>query len=160
MPRSRPRRASALSEHGGAPDMLPAGSEPRRPGVVRKSMDVLNGAVQSLRKQNTVELVETFTAEMTLVAEGLSEDQLALEQRVSELSAQQTILEEQQRAQKDASTQEIRELRARVEALEKKAEKRARQRGTVTQALRQATWIAAILGLAWVITALLRTFGG
>lgn len=149
---------SEHDQHAHEIDALSA--QPRQPGLVRKSIDALNGVVGSLKKQDTAILVETFTAEMTLVAEGLNEDLTALEQQVAQLSAQQTLGEDRSHTQHEAAMQALNDLHKRVEALEKKAEKHARQRGTVTQALRQATWIAAILGAAWVITALLRTFGG
>jgi len=150
-----------LSEHDQHEREIDAlSAQPRQPGLVRKSIDALNGVVGSLKKQDTAILVETFTAEMTLVAEGLNEDLTALEQQVAQLSAQQTLGEDRSHTQHEATMQALNDLHKRVEALEKKAEKHARQRGTVTQALRQATWIAAILGAAWVITALLRTFGG
>ncbi len=138
---------------------LPAQPQ-RKPGLVRKSVDALNEAVNSLKKQDMTELVETFTAEMTLVAEGLSDDQTQLAQQTAQLSAQQTLYEEALRSHTEITAKALQDLRKRVEALEKKSEKTARQRGTITQALRQATWIAAILGAAWVITALLKTFGG
>jgi len=152
-----------LSEHDQHAHEIDAlSAQPRQPGLVRKSIDALNGVVGSLKKQDTAIaiLVETFTAEMTLVAEGLNEDLTALEQQVAQLSAQQTLGEDRSHTRHEATMQALNEMHKRVEALEKKAEKHARQRGTVTQALRQATWIAAILGAAWVITALLRTFGG
>lgn len=141
-------------------DNLPAQAVQRKPGLVRKSVDALNEAVSSLKKQDMNALVETFTAEMTLVAEGLSEDQAQLAQQTAQLSAQQTVYEETLLTYMDDTNKTLRDLRKRVETLEKKGEKTARQRGTVTQALKQATWIAAIVGGAWVITALLKTFGG
>ena len=154
--------ASALSDQLRRPDEdnLPAQAVPHKAGLLRKSVDALNDAVNSLKKQDMTELVETFTAEMTLVAEGLSEDQAQLSQQAAELSAQHTIYEETLRSHMDETNKTLQDLRKRVEVLENKTEKTARRRGSLTQALKQATWIAAILGTAWVITTLLKTFGG
>lgn len=134
-------------------------SDPRpekRQGIMQRSKDMLDSAVSGLKGRDMLTLVDEFTSEMTLVAEGLSEDLQRVEQQVAQLGADQTIASEgSQRLE-----MEIRQLQKRVEALEKKQDKQTAKRGTLTGVLKQVTVIAAIIAVAWVITALLGVFGG
>jgi uncharacterized protein YukE len=65
-----------------------------RKTIVQSAKDFMNGVLSPLKGQDVGQLVENFTAEMTLVAEGLSEDQQRLSQQTDRLSAQQTELEQ------------------------------------------------------------------
>ncbi len=152
---------------------LPAVDEAagKKPGLVRGARDFIENTFATLKGKDMNQAVEEFTSEMTLVAEGLSEDQTVLRQDVDKLSAQQTLLEEKQlRAAKDhkdeiAELKElIKEQKKQTEALEKKldalekAAKKPEKMG-LGQILRQATWMVGILSAAWVIVTLLKLIG-
>ncbi len=128
----------------------------KKAGLIQRSKDLLDTAVGGLKGKDMNLLVDEFTSEMTLVAEGLSEDLTRAQQQLEQLSASQT-LEESERL---ALGEQLQDLQRRVQTLEKGQEKAKARKGTLTSVLRQVTVIAAILAAAWVITALLKTFGG
>ena len=96
-----------------------------------------DGALKMVKGENTAQLIEQFTAEMTLVAEGLCEDQNRLRGEVDKM-----VTEEDRRIQKmesrmdaaDTAAEEqlrendriVTELRNRLAALEKQAARDAR----------------------------------
>ena len=63
--------------------------------IIRKPRELIGGALQALKGPDVQNLVESFTSEMTVVTEGLYDDQMRLRREVEELSAQQTILARQ-----------------------------------------------------------------
>jgi Flp pilus assembly protein TadB len=128
----------------------------KKAGLIQRSKDLLDTAVGGLKGKDMNLLVDEFTSEMTLVAEGLSEDLIRTQQQVEQLSASQTLEE----AERLVLAERLEELQRRVQTLEKGQEKALARKGTLTGVLRQITVIAAILAAAWVITALLKTFGG
>lgn len=131
----------------------PAGE--KKQNLIQRSKGVIDQAVSGLKGRDMNTLVDEFTSEMTLVAEGLSEDLVLAQQELSQLSASQTLMEEERR-KLDAR---IQALQKRVDALEKQRDKHQQRKG-IHAIIRQATILAAIVCAAWVITALLRTFGG
>lgn len=143
------------SEHN-----LPAQQEhAKKTGIVQKSMDFLDNAVSSLKGQDLNALVEQYTAEVTVVLEGMHEDMVALQQQAQELSARLTILEEGKREQDRDTQQALKDVRKQLDTLQKKADS-GKKKGTVTSVLTQITWIAVILAGAWVLTTALKLFGG
>ena len=134
---------------------------------------LLNKAVKTVKGENTNRLIEDFTSEMTLVAEGLYEDQGKLHQEISqlareedarlqhietELDALDTTLEEERRNNDEAVT----ELRNRLAVLEKqnkvlkdKAAKKEKK-GWIAQ----ITIPVAIAAASWVIVTVLKLIGG
>lgn len=144
------------------PQQTPPAAPPeeKKAGLVQKSMDFLGNAVNSLKGRDLHQLIEEFTAEMTLVAEGLSDDQTRMKEETAQLSARQTILEENGRALQGDVENTLRDMNKRLQEIERKVNNPKAPRATLSTILKQATWIAAILSAAWVITALLRTFGG
>ena len=70
----------------------------------QKKPTLWDGALKMVKGENTNQLIEQFTAEMTLVAEGLCEDQTKLRREVDDLTTQ-----EDRRIQK---------LESRIELLE------------------------------------------
>ena len=146
-------------ETGGA---LP--DAPQKKAVAQSARAFVSGMLSPLKDMSR--LVEDFTAEMTLVAEGLSEDQQRLREQTDSLSAAQTLQEEATRrslsAQADkiaAQEKEIALLKSRLDRVEKALnEKKAKGRRLdgLTGALRQATWLVGLLAGAWVVTTLIR----
>lgn len=105
--------------------------------LINKPKKLWNDALKMVKGENTTQLIEQFTAEMTLVAEGLCEDQNKLRGEVdrmvtdedrrlqkldSRLSEMESAAEEQQRE----NDQIVTELRNRLAALEKQSARDAR----------------------------------
>ncbi len=138
-------------------DDLTADLQPeKRQGIISRSKDMLDTAVSGLKGKDMYALVDTFTSEMTLVAEGLSEDLRHTQRQLALLEADQTIISEEIPRLEG----EIRQLQKRIETLEKRQDKQTAKRGTLTGLLRQVTIIAAIIAAAWVVTELLKLIGG
>ena len=56
-----------------------------RTASAEKPKKIWDGALKMVRGENTAQLIENFTAEMTLVAEGLCEDQSTLRKEVDKM---------------------------------------------------------------------------
>jgi len=136
---------------------LPAEGNGKK-NIVQSARDFVAGALSPLKGKDVSQMVETFTSEMTLVAEGLSEDQVRLQQQQDRMDGQLTEAEEAL----SLARNEIRELKRNVEALEERLdkaeksikEKKLKKSERLTGLLRQATWLAAIVAGAWVIVTL------
>ncbi len=131
-----------------------------------KTKKIWDGALKMVRGENTAQLIENFTAEMTLVAEGLCEDQTTLRREVdkmmteedrriqslqSKIDETETLLEEERRAH----DRDVTELRNRLAALEKKANsKPAKDKGRKGNIIKDLTILVAIAAAAWVIVTL------
>lgn len=127
----------------------------KKQNLIQRSKGVIDQAVSGLKGRDMNTLVDEFTSEMTLVAEGLSEELVVARQELSQLSASQTLMEDGKRKLE----QRIDGLQKRLDALEKQHGKQQQRKG-IHAILKQVTIIAAIVCAAWVITALLKTFGG
>ena len=129
--------------------------------IMQSAKDFMNGVLSPLKGRDLGQLVEDFTAEMTLVTEGLSEDQQKLTQETDRIAAQQTEWEQRMLdgfhdagVTDDELRAEIAELRSRLEKAEKQLEKkelRAKKNDGIIGMLRQATWLVAIFSAAWII---------
>ena len=138
--------------------------EPAAPkNIITSAKDFMNGVLSPLKGKDVGQMVEEFTSEMTLVAEGLSEDQQRLSQQTERLSAQQTELEQRMLdgfhdtdvTAKEMS-REIDSLRSRLEKAEKQLqEKKAKKSDGLAAILRQATWLVGIGAGAWIIVTII-----
>ena len=72
--------------------LSPAEAAPKK-GLVQSAQAFMNGVLSPLKGRDVGQMVEEFTSEMTLVAEGLSEDQARLQERMDRLEAEHTQLE-------------------------------------------------------------------
>ena len=132
--------------------------------LVRTAKDFLGSAFGGKNTDlNTV--IEEFTAEMTLVAEGLSEDQKRISEQTDMLSAQQTTFEDETLHKFHDVSVDVQELRERIDALEQKWDKlskqheKQRKKSEGLQGIfRQATVLVAIAAGAWVLTTLINFF--
>ena len=140
----------------------PTGSK----NIMQSAKDFMNGVLSPLKGKDIGQMVEEFTSEMTLVAEGLSEDQQRLAQDNERLSAQQTELEQRMLdgfhdadVTADEMRKEIASLRSRLEKAEKllqdKKEQKPKKTEGLTAVLRQATWLVAIGAGAWIIVTII-----
>lgn len=132
---------------------------------VSKPLQLWNSAVKAVKGENTGALVEQFTAEMTLVAEGLCEDQARLRQMVedmrreqdtanqslrSEQSALETTLQEQQRD----IDRKLNDMERRLSALEKSKPQPKKQRNILSQ----VTVLVSIVCATWMMVTLIKLF--
>ena len=138
-----------LKQTGLSPDKAPKDT------FIKRSKDFLQGAVDSITGKDLPMLVEDFSREMTIVAEGLAEDQARLTDAVRLQGEEQDQLSERLRQAEHT----LSELDKKVIALQKKLERRREKGPGLSHILRQATWLAGILAAAWVITTLVNTFG-
>ena len=135
-----------------------------------KPKKLWDGALKMVKGENTTQLIEQFTAEMTLVAEGLCEDQSKLrrevdgmiteeDRQIQKLQTKIDQLETSLDEERDAHDRDLTELRTRLAALEKKAPKEApKERKKSGSILRDATLLVAIAAGAWIIVTVLNKF--
>ena len=73
----------------GAEERLPAAQEElaEKPGFMQATKDFFGNALSTVKGKDLSVLVEDFSSEMTLVAEGLSEDQAKLHELCQSMSA-------------------------------------------------------------------------
>ena len=129
---------------------------------------LLDSALKAVKGDSTQQLVESFTAEMTLVAEGLSEDQGRLRKSLEDLTdendrARQRLksdidaLETTQAEDRAHMDQRLEELTRRVAALEAH-EKAFREKKTLLPngVLRQVILLASIVCGSWVLVTILQ----
>ena len=147
---------------------MPEQHEPARKAELSdKPKNLWDGALKIVRGENTAQLIENFTAEMTLVAEGLCEDQNNLrreteraaaeeDRRIQKLQSRIDSAEaamEQERANYD---RDLTELRTRIASLEKKAnEKGSRAKKDKGNIIHDLTILVGVAGGAWIIVTLL-----
>ena len=135
-----------------------------------KKPTLWDGALKMVKGENTNQLIEQFTAEMTLVAEGLCEDQTKLrrevdglmtqeDQRIQKLESRISLLETSLEEEKKAHDKDLTELRSRLSPLEKQAaktpSKEKKRAGTI---IRDLTWLVGIAAGAWIIVTVLNVF--
>ena len=129
-----------------------------RTAAAEKPKKIWDGALRMVRGDNSAQLIENFTAEMTLVAEGLCEDQSTLRRDVDKMiteedrriqalqtrvDAAETSLDEERRAH----DRDVTELRNRIAVLEKKSNSKTvrekEKKGNIVRDLNLLVGIAA-----------------
>ena len=135
-----------------------------------KPKKLWDGAIKMMKGENTTQLIEQFTSEMTLVAEGLCEDQNKLrrevdsmiteeDRQVQKLQTKIDQLETSLDEERAAHDKDLTELRTRLASLEKKMPKEAsKEKKKTGSILRDATWLVAIVAGAWIIVTILNKF--
>lgn len=139
--------------------------------TISKPRQLWDNALRAVKGDNTLQLVENFTSEMTLVAEGLCEDQAKLRKAVddlaveadrgvqrtrSEVAALESTIAENQRE----LDRRMDELTRRLDALESREKAAAKKRPDKQQTgiIRQLTWLVGIAAGAWVLVTILNLF--
>lgn len=133
---------------------------------VSKPMQLWNNALKAVKGDSTAQMVEEFTSEMTLVAEGLCEDQARLRQSVEELrreedrSAQRLTSEVQAietaiRENQRDTDQRLDDMQRRLTALENRANSRSKKNDGI---IRQLTMLASIICGTWLLVTILNLF--
>ena len=145
-------------------------SERTETQVAEKPKTIFSGALKMVKGESTAKLIENFTSEMTLVAEGLCEDQSKLRHEVDKAATEQD--RRMQRLESkidgvDSALDEERtehdrvvtELRNRLAALEKKAAKEpAKGKKGDRNRIRDLTWLIGVAGAVVIIILLIRHF--
>ena len=136
-----------------------------------KKPTLWDGALKMVKGENTNQLIEQFTAEMTLVAEGLCEDQTKLRKEVDGLMTQEdkriqklestiNLLETSLEEERKNHDQDVMELRNRVSQLEKQAKVATKDKKKSRTIIRDLTWLVGIAAGAWVVVTIINTFFG
>ena len=142
--------------------------------IIDKPRKLWDGALKIVKGENPNQLIEHFTAEMTLVAEGLCEDQTRLRREVDEMSRQEDqqiqklqsradLLESMLEEERNAHDRDVTELRNRLAALEKKAARESssesgKDKKKSRTVIRDLTWLVGIAAGAWIIVTILNLF--
>lgn len=132
-----------------------------------KKPTLWDGALKMVKGDNTNQLIEQFTAEMTLVAEGLCEDQTKLRREVDDMTTQEDrriqklesrieLLETSLEDERKAHDKDVTELRNRLSPLEKQASKQSvKEKKKAGSIIRDLTWLVGIAAAAWVIVTII-----
>ena len=137
--------------------------------MLSRPAQLWQSAVRAVRGEDTEKLIERFTAEMTLVAEGLAEDQCRVREAVERIGAQQDRAEERAGSEMQALESMMREnqrdadmrmeaLEKRLAALEGKIAGREKQKKREHTVLDRVTVMVSIASGAWVLTAVIGLF--
>ena len=141
--------------------------------TVSKPKSLWSSALKVVKGDDTNQLVEAFTAEMTLVAEGLCEDQARLRKAVDELAAEGDRVSQRTKSEVEALETTIQEnqrdldrrldeLSRRIDAMEtrEKAVKNAPKKKSLMPEglIPQLTVLASIIAGAWVLVTILNLF--
>ncbi|MBR6027596.1 MAG: hypothetical protein IKP40_00790 [Clostridia bacterium] len=133
--------------------------------AVSKPKQFWDSALRAVKGDSTQQAVEDFTAEMTLVAEGLCEDQARLRSAVenlsqdqdrqrqraeSELKALETALDEHQRD----TDRRLDSLTRRLDAIENRQKSR-KERSEKLDLISRLTILAGIVCGSWVLVTLI-----
>lgn len=132
-----------------------------KPSIWNQALKVVKGG------DSTQELVEQFTQEMTLVAEGLCEDQARLRKAVDGLIRQSEgsrekadqdyeALEKQLNAHEKETRRQLDELSKRVEQLEKNREKEKKLRLSQGDLISRITLLAGMICGTMLLVTLIR----
>ena len=138
---------------------------------VSKPRQLWDSAVKAVKGGSTEQLVETFTSEMTLVAEGLCEDQNNLRKELAQvretaekldqrMANEQEVLDTTLRENQKELDRRLDELTHRIAALEMKASRQEKAPAKTKEKnwLSQATLLASIIAGAWIIVTVLNLF--
>ena len=135
--------------------------------LTEKPRKLWDGALKMVKGENPSQLIEQFTAEMTLVAEGLCEDQSKLrrevdqtmgqeDQRIQKLQARIDLLETSLDEERNAHDRDLTEMRGRLAALEKQSSKPPVQDKKKSRTvIRDLTWLVGIAAGAWIVVTIL-----
>lgn len=138
--------------------------------TVSKPMQLWSSALKAVKGESTGQLVEQFTSEMTLVAEGLCEDQARLRKAVEDMRKDQDQSAQRLESEQQAMESTIREnqrdldrrldeLTHRIAALEAKQQKpKESGKKDKNNIISQVTVLAGIIAGAWIIVTVLKLF--
>ena len=131
-----------------------------------------NSALKAVKGENTNALIEQFTSEMTLVAEGLCEDQARLRQAVDDVRREQDAsvqsLRSEQAAMDTAMQENQRDIDRKLEDISRRLAALEKSRAAVPakpekkrnmNVISQVTILAAIVCGTWLLVTVLNLIG-
>lgn len=135
--------------------------------TLSKPRQLFSNALKAVKGDSTLELVEQFTSEMTLVAEGLCEDQARVHQNleqmnrdmdasIQKLDSERQVLETTLTENNRDLNEKIKELSSRVRDLENEMKQKPKEKKIPW--MKQATILVAIAAGAWVLVTILNLF--
>ena len=130
---------------------------------------MLTQAIKAVKGENTQQLIENFTSEMTLVAEGLFEDQAMINRRMDDLTKEQdsrlqsiqseiTSVDEQREEDRRDLEKRLDELKSKIAELEKKnreMEKKLNDKKGKSSTLNKIIILALIICITAIIVMVL-----
>lgn len=133
---------------------------------VSKPLQLWNQAVKAVKGDTAGQMIEQFTAEMTLVAEGLCEDQARLRKSVEDLQRAQEHAGQSARSEIEALENTLREhqrdtdrrledLSRRLAAMEGRLKKKESAKANW---MNQAILLVSIVCGSWVLVTILQLF--
>lgn len=138
--------------------------------LLQKPKKLLTNALKVVKGENTMQLVEQFTAEMTLVAEGLCEDQSRLQGETESLGREldrrsqhlEAALKDQEETLKETRgemEERLDNLSMRLAAMEKKLSAMEEKQKNIKQVkqglISRITILVSIVCGSWVLVTLL-----
>ena len=141
-------------------EIIPQEEHAKKP-IISTAKQLIGKTLSPLRGSDTHKLIEEFTSEVSLVAEGLSEDQERLSRLLDNVAASQTTFENDTLEKLEALEKSVKGLSKQVKALEEKLEKasqekKERKTDSWARLIRQLTWLVGIAAGAWIIVTLLK----
>jgi len=139
-------------------------TEEKTPGKPRR---MLQSALKVVKGDSTTALVERFTSEMTLVAEGLAEDQARLHDDISRIenehdrsrqkltTDQESIMTELRETQTDIDDR-LKDLTRRLDAVERALAAKAKKKEHKLSFVQQLTIPIALVCITLIILAILK----
>ena len=141
--------------------------------VLSRPKQLISQALKKVRGENTLQLVEDFTSEMTLVAEGLCEDQGKLRTSLEDMRRDQDRTSQDLKSQIDVmekaldenqkdTERRLTELTRRLDAMEnltKRQEHKLFGKLSVNGSfMQQLTVLVSIVAGSWVLVTILNLF--
>lgn len=128
----------------------------------RRQPNAIQSMFNAIKKDQTGELIEAFTSEMTLVAEGLVDDQARLRHEVKEIGNEQTRLERRinevyelsdgsLRTSVRALDDRIKSIEKRLDGIEKRLDAAANAVKDKKEKLKEKSVISQLIILASII---------
>lgn len=130
---------------------------------------LLTQAIKAVKGENTQQLIENFTSEMTLVAEGLFEDQAMINRRMDDLTKEEDsrlqsirseiaavdVQRDEDRHDLDKKLDELKVKIAELEKKNKEIEKKVNDRKGKTSTLNKIIILALIICITAIIVTLM-----
>ena len=140
--------------------------------LASKPKQLLTKTLKMVRGENTLQLVEDFTAEMTLVAEGLCEDQAKVHTELAklahdadhdnmELRNELELMEKTIEEHQSEVDRRLADMKIRLEAVEKQTKVKEHKIGkwhVSGSFMQQLSYIVTVAAGSWVIVSILRLF--
>ena len=134
--------------------------------TTEKSGNIFTQALRVVKGENTQQLIESFTAEMTLVAEGLFEDQNKIrsdieknsretDQRFQKINARLDELNRVIEEERKATDEGIRKLHLELQDLQKEIKEKEKRKKKDRSFISQLTTLSIIIAASAIIVTLL-----